>query len=184
MRRQVVAGEIGGDVGLCPVGKRVHLHPPVRFALNRRERGAGAPLEPLAPGDPGRETGERRVERFDLALPAAAIRVVAPQLAGRIDNGDSSALGPCGADVTQPEPGGQGLAILQGLGKQLARVEEDYRCRAVDRRHHVQQHRAFRAEGRDERDPAGKAGVQCPAEQDCREVPSSWPPPARGGGEE
>src|SRR6185437_2376644 len=79
MARQVVRGEIGVDPRRVPAGKRIDLDAPVLRLLDQREFAARRGLVALAAGDPGIEAVERRVERLDLALPAAEIGIVAPQ---------------------------------------------------------------------------------------------------------
>ncbi len=59
------------------------------------------------------------------------------------------------AHVGQVEPGGQRLAVIQGLAKQHARVQEQDRQVRLHLGDHVQQHRRFRPEGRDHGQPVG-----------------------------
>ena len=74
MARQVVLGEIGVELRLRPVGKRIDLEPAL-ILLEPRQRGAGPRLEPLAPRNPGVERLQRAGKRFDLADLAAAVGV-------------------------------------------------------------------------------------------------------------
>jgi hypothetical protein len=67
--------------------------------------------------------------------------------------GEIGALRPDHADVLEPEQRRQVLAIVVGLLEQLAGVEEDDRRSRIDRRDHVEQDRALRAERGDQRRP-------------------------------
>ena len=66
--RQVVALEVGVEVGLLPVGQRIDLDPAVvAVDLDPLQLRPRAALEALAAGDPGVEALERALQRLDLA---------------------------------------------------------------------------------------------------------------------
>src|SRR3546814_2365166 len=83
---------------------------------------------------------------------AAHVRVEGPQRAVGIVPLDVLRRRPDGAHRRQSQTFGQRVAVGEGLGEELERIQEDDGRRRIGPRHHVQQHRALRAEGGDEGD--------------------------------
>src|SRR5688572_29287420 len=81
--RQIVLGEVGVEIVLGPVAKRVDLEPAV-LDLEARQVLAGERLERFAAADPGIEALLGALERFNLANLAAAVRVPRPAQAGLV----------------------------------------------------------------------------------------------------
>jgi len=149
MSWQLVLGDIGLELGLAPVGERIELHLAVG-RLDHRQAQAVAAMEALAAGDPGVEAAQGAVQRQHLADVAAGVDARAPQvrlgvLGRQIGIGRTQV-----AHIGQSEPSGQGLAVVQRLAKQHARVEEQHRDAPRDLRGQMQQHGRLRAERRDQ----------------------------------
>jgi hypothetical protein len=82
---------------------------------------------------------------------AAGVGIDLVEIAHRIGGLDLAGIGRYRANVGQAQPRRQSVAMLEGFGKMLLRVEKDHRRRGINGRDEVEQHRRIRAEGRNDR---------------------------------
>src|SRR5688572_4702538 len=135
---EIVFVQVAPHVPVAPIDQRIELPDPawvVPFHVLRVR--PGGRLLASDPGDPGRRSVERSLQRLDLPGAAAARR--APRRSVRREGVDYLDLEPVA--VLDPAPG------LVGLGEEHAGVDREHPRRRLDAHQQVDQHRLLFLEG-------------------------------------
>ena len=132
MARQAVVDHVFLKVLAAPMGQRVDLDAVIALVLEEVDSAAVLVLEALSAGDPAVERCEGTLQRLNLADVAAAVGRELMERAVRVLEADASRVRADGSDVAEVQLLGQLALVLQRLGEEHSRVDEENGCLGRD----------------------------------------------------